>query len=220
MFIVDFNIVVAVDFSQLYENKIKAILKTNRPLWNDEMRLEKEKVHEKMYVVYYNCYFYKEIKAYTPRFIETESLEEKNRPFKSSTKENRSRVCNQSKTKCSSNMSMSSVFSNTNKSRGILSGSTANMMNSTVLGKANNYCGRSKCDPNMSMGANMSESFVSDFTCDVSDKKEEYVLDEVVEVEDENPYKLILSFERVINAIDEIAQQSTSIKGKNMIETA
>jgi hypothetical protein len=45
MFIVDFNIVVAVDFAQLYENKIKTILKTNRPLWDDEMRLEIEKVH-------------------------------------------------------------------------------------------------------------------------------------------------------------------------------
>jgi hypothetical protein len=29
----------------------------------------------------------------------------------------------------------------------------------------------------MSMGANMSESYVSEFTCDVSDKKDEYVLD-------------------------------------------
>lgn len=50
------------------------------------------------------------------------------------------------------------------------------MMNSTVISKPN-YYKYNKCDPNMSMGANMSESYVSEFTCDVSDKKDEYVLD-------------------------------------------
>lgn len=72
-------------------------------------------------------------------------------------------------------MSLSSVLSN-NKSKSILEGSITNMMNSTVISKPN-YYKYNKCDPNMSMGANMSESYVSEFTCDVSDKKDEYVLD-------------------------------------------
>ena len=65
----------------------------------------------------------------------------------------------------------------------------------------------------------MSESYVSEFTCDVSEKKEEYVLDEVVEDEDD-PYKLILSFERVINAIDEKAEKAANTKNKIAIGAA
>ena len=93
------------------------------------------------------------------------------------------------------------------------------MMNSTVISKPN-YYKYNKCDPNMSMGANMSESYVSEFTCDVSDKKDEYVLDEVAEIEEDNPYKLILSFERVINAIEENSQKVANSKDKNVAQTA
>lgn len=37
------------------------------------MKQELEKLHEKMYIVYYNCYFYQELKGLIPRFIDTES---------------------------------------------------------------------------------------------------------------------------------------------------
>lgn len=36
------------------------------------MKSELELIHEKMYVVYYNCYTYKEVKPYVPKWIDTE----------------------------------------------------------------------------------------------------------------------------------------------------
>lgn len=31
-----------------------------------------ELLHEKMYVIYYNCYTYNSVKAYVPRWVETD----------------------------------------------------------------------------------------------------------------------------------------------------
>lgn len=60
------------DFAQIYETKIKSTLKKNKILWDEQMKLELEKVHEKMYVVYYNCYYYKYLKFYIPKWIDTD----------------------------------------------------------------------------------------------------------------------------------------------------
>ena len=43
---------------------------------------EIERIHEKMYVVYYNCYFYKYLTKHIPKWIDTEKNDKncKNKP--------------------------------------------------------------------------------------------------------------------------------------------
>lgn len=48
----------------------------NKPATKDIL-YEIEAVHEKMYVIYYNCYFYRYLKGYVPKWVITDLLAHK-----------------------------------------------------------------------------------------------------------------------------------------------
>lgn len=41
-------------------------------MYDNSLKLDMEEIHEKMYVVFYNCYYYREVKSYIPKWLDTE----------------------------------------------------------------------------------------------------------------------------------------------------
>lgn len=67
---IDFNIVLGADLQGIYQEMIDNVIKpASKPILE-----EIESVHEKMYVVYYNCYFHRYLKCYIPRWVITDLL--------------------------------------------------------------------------------------------------------------------------------------------------
>lgn len=69
-FIIDFNIIVACDARQQYD-ELKSMLVGNRDMFDAGLKMEIELIHEKMYVVYYNTYYFRYSRQYEPVWIET-----------------------------------------------------------------------------------------------------------------------------------------------------
>ena len=67
---IDFNIVMGVDLQAIYTMMAECAKKPT-PIGILE---EIEAVHEKLYVVFYNCYFHKYLKHYVPRWVQTDPL--------------------------------------------------------------------------------------------------------------------------------------------------
>ena len=68
-FAIDLNILLGKDLSKLYlllYRKLKIIQ------YDQAINTELEKIHEKLYIVYYNCYFYKYIANYVPKWFNTD----------------------------------------------------------------------------------------------------------------------------------------------------
>lgn len=71
VFIIDFNIILAKDIAKIYSNIQKRITAP----YDTELLQEIELVHETMYPIFFNNYFYMHLKAYRPKWINTnESL--------------------------------------------------------------------------------------------------------------------------------------------------
>jgi hypothetical protein len=66
--VIDFNIVLAADIKFLYTEMIDLI---KRPA-SESFLLEIELAHEKMYIIFYNCYFHSYIRSNVPRWILTD----------------------------------------------------------------------------------------------------------------------------------------------------
>lgn len=67
---IDFNIILGADLQFVYEDMIEHV---NKPATKDIL-YEIEAVHEKMYVIYYNCYFHRYLKGYVPKWVITDLL--------------------------------------------------------------------------------------------------------------------------------------------------
>jgi hypothetical protein len=68
--VVDFNIILGADLQMVYQEMIDHV----RRHASKEILEEIETVHEKMYVVYYNCYFHRFLKNYIPKWVITDLL--------------------------------------------------------------------------------------------------------------------------------------------------
>lgn len=66
--VIDFNIILGADIQGLYEVMVEHV---NRPAKRDILD-EIEFAHEKMYIVFYNCYFYRYLKPYIPKWVLTD----------------------------------------------------------------------------------------------------------------------------------------------------
>jgi hypothetical protein len=62
-----FNVVLAQDISKIYETIVNCV---KVPMSEDFLK-EVERMHEKMYIVFYNCYFGKETAPFRPTWIKT-----------------------------------------------------------------------------------------------------------------------------------------------------
>ena len=65
---VDFNISIGADLQVIYKNMVDNV---RRPA-SREILEEIEMLHEKLYVVFYNCYFHKYLKHYVPKWVITD----------------------------------------------------------------------------------------------------------------------------------------------------
>lgn len=64
----DFNISIGADLQVIYKNMVDNV---KRPA-SREILEEIEILHEKLYVVFYNCYFHKYLKHYVPKWVITD----------------------------------------------------------------------------------------------------------------------------------------------------
>lgn len=67
--VIDFNIVLAADIKFLYTEMVDLI---KRPA-SESFLYEIELAHEKMYIIFYNCYFHTYVRSNVPRWILTDS---------------------------------------------------------------------------------------------------------------------------------------------------
>jgi hypothetical protein len=65
---VDFNMTIGADLQLIYKNMVDNVLRpaSKAILWEIEV------LHEKLYVVFYNCYFHKYMKRYIPKWVITD----------------------------------------------------------------------------------------------------------------------------------------------------
>lgn len=79
---VDFNMTIGADLQLIYKNMVDNVVRpaSKALLWEIEM------LHEKLYVVFYNCYFHKHLKRYIPKWVITDIPES---PRKDTTKSTR-----------------------------------------------------------------------------------------------------------------------------------
>jgi hypothetical protein len=68
-YIETFNAVLAEDISQIYARIVSMLMPPISAVFLDEV----ERVHEKMYVVFYNCYFAKTVMRYRPIWLKTDA---------------------------------------------------------------------------------------------------------------------------------------------------
>lgn len=94
-FAIDFNILLGKDFNKIYSLLCRKLRRIN---YDEDLILELEKIHEKLYIVYFNCYYYKYMRKYVPKWFNTENR----------------RPALQDKTKELENKSMVSISTNSN----------------------------------------------------------------------------------------------------------
>jgi hypothetical protein len=112
---VDFNVTIGADLKIVYQNMVDNVVRPASRAILEEIEI----IHEKLYVIYYNCYFHKYLKQYIPKWVITDFPSTPRKDTSKSTRSNSS-----TKARTFNSLSKTKSFNSTKSKKPLMSSST------------------------------------------------------------------------------------------------